>query len=62
MTEQERSERSERVQRFLALQCRCPLPGNDEPPNPQDSLSLAQRIRHRYINLTTPDGLDPEDK
>ena len=62
MTEQERTDRDERVRRFLARQRYLPSVQNDEPTSSQDSLSVSQKIRHRYINLTTRDGLDRADK
>jgi hypothetical protein len=62
MTEKERSERNERVRRFLARQCRRPSAENEAAAEPEDCLSVPQKIRHRYINLTTRDGLDRADK
>ena len=62
MTEQERTDRDERVKRFLARQCDCPSAQNEAVFEPEDSLSVSQKIRHRYINLATHDGLDRADK
>jgi hypothetical protein len=62
MTEQEQAERNERVKRFLARQCDCPSAQNEAVSESENSLSVSQKLRHRYINLTTRDGLDRADK